>query len=69
MVGRMPNRIGINAAGDADDRLLLLKRTPMTRICSGPFYAEVVWRGRTGAELCGLIFNHDRSVRTAEITV
>ena len=37
--------------------LMLLKRTPMIRICTAPFYAEVPWRGRPGAELCGLTFN------------
>jgi hypothetical protein len=52
----MPNRIGINAAGDAADPLLGLKRTLMIRICTAPFYAEVVWRGRAGAELSGLVF-------------
>ena len=56
MTGRMPNRIGINAAGDAADPLLAPKRTLMTRVCTEPFYAEVVWRGRAGAELCGLVF-------------
>jgi len=36
---------------------MLLKRTPMMRICTAPFYAEVVWRGWPGAELCGVFFN------------
>jgi hypothetical protein len=30
----------------------------MTKICTAPFYAEVPWRGRPGAELCGVIFNY-----------
>ena len=67
MAGRMPNRIGINAAGDFDDGQARLKRTPMMRICTAPFYAEVVWRGRAGADLCGLIFNHSGRWERVEI--
>ena len=37
--------------------VLPLKRTPMMRICTTPFYAEVVWRGRPGAEICGVFFD------------
>jgi len=40
-----------------DACLTLLTRTPMTRICIAPFYAEVPWRGRAGAELCEVFFN------------
>lgn len=62
MTGRMPNRIGINAAGDAADPSMGLKRTLMMGICTAPFYAEVVWRGRAGAELSGLVFQSFMSV-------
>jgi hypothetical protein len=55
--GLMPNRNGINAAGDEANHWMRLKRTPMMRMSTGPFYAVVVWRGQTGAELCGLFFD------------
>jgi hypothetical protein len=49
--------------GNADEGMMVPKRTPMTRICIGPFYAEVGWRGRPGAELCGAFFDHFRHVK------
>ena len=58
MAGRMPNRNGINAAGNGDESVKVPKRTSMMRPCTGPFYAVVVWRGRPGAELCGVFLDH-----------
>jgi len=63
----MPRRIGINAAGDIGEIVQLLKRTPLMRICTEPFYAEVPWRGQVVAELCGLIFDHPHSAQTGGI--
>jgi len=62
----MPRRIGINAAGDTGEMVRVLKRTPLMRIYTEPFYAEVPWRGQVEAELCGLFFDHPVQFERAE---
>jgi hypothetical protein len=56
-----------NAVGDADPGLDATGAAPDAHDLERTVYGVVPWRGRTGAELCGVIFNPSNRWERSEI--